>query len=124
MSWEQARKEEVVSRPMQSGTRDRASLARDVSANDASRDADISASSAKEEMQIPQGGEALEEERNLLIKRAIVGIVAVLIVLYILLWALGMLESLWTGIISGLFLLILVVLAVFQKYRVGSTGEA
>lgn len=61
--------------------------------------------------------ERTPEEKTLLMKKAMLGIILVLIALYIMLWAFGMLESLWAGIISGLLLLLLLILALVTKYR-------
>lgn len=61
--------------------------------------------------------ERTPEEKTLLIKKGLLGILLVLIVLYVVLWYFGMLESVWTGIISGLFLVVLLVLALVQRKR-------
>jgi len=57
------------------------------------------------------------EEKTILLKKALLGIMIVLIVLYIVLWFFGMGTSVWVGIISGLFLVLLLILALVTKYR-------
>lgn len=61
--------------------------------------------------------ERTPEEKTVLLKKGLLVIMVVLIALYTALWFFGMLESVWTGIISGLFLVMLLILALVQKYR-------
>lgn len=56
-------------------------------------------------------------EKTLLLKKGLVVLLLILIVLYIVLWFMGFGTSIWVGIISGLFLIILLVLALVQKFR-------
>lgn len=93
--WEQAHEEEVASRRRETSLRPK-----------------------RGETQISQGGKALgPEEKTFLIKKGLLVVLLMLIVCYIVIWVLGMLESAWTGIISGLFLVLLLVLALIQRYR-------
>ncbi len=66
-------KEKIVSRPKQSKTRDRVSQTRDVSASNASRDADISASKIREEMQKTESGDITFRELSDMLKPHITG---------------------------------------------------
>jgi hypothetical protein len=61
--------------------------------------------------------ERTPEEKTLLIKKALLGIIIVLMALYMALWFMDMGTSVWVGIISGLLLLLLLILALVTKYR-------
>jgi len=61
--------------------------------------------------------ERTPEEKTLLIKKALLGLLVALMIIYVLLWYFGMVYSIWTGIVSGLFLVVLLVLALVQRSR-------